>query len=350
MSSFGCGQFSSYIGSRGGDRLNLEMAWSSISVTDVVNGTGTCRITIPAVADHGAPCCEVVAKSEPWRDEVIVFRDNARIHEGPLIVVGGSDSPNCYSEDLFGWMKRRFIETDLHFNADLSEIFNGIFEAAMEADPSPNIDISTRNTGIKAVRDYIGKELHPAEGLMTELGSTGLDFTMIGRRLVAGGLEVFLENPPLLLHDDGCISAEPIKDGTNFANDVAILAATLEAGGLPVNGRATIGTSVYGLVQKVVTQLLIRDEDSADAQAEARVEAFQPIPQRLKVVLSPNAAFEYADLVAGKRMDVRLDEVTGCMPIEQMMRIVQVSTDVNVGDDGQEEQVSVDLVPEGISE
>lgn len=343
--ALGCGEYSAYMADRGGGQLNLDIEWSSISITKVVNGTGSCHLNIPAVADSGSPCCEVVAKSEPWRDEVIIYRGNDRVFEGPLKIVGGDESPNCSAEDLFSWFKVRFIENDLHFEADVSDIFRGICEEALAADDSPNINISTRRTGIRAVRDYNGKDLHPAEGLLTELASTGLDFTMVGRRLVAGGLDEFLENPTLLLHDDGVISATPIKDGTNFANDVAILAATLESGGTPVNGRATIGRSVYGLVQKVVTQLLIRDGDSADAQASARAHAFQPVPQRLKVVLSPEAPFEYVDLLPGKRMDVRLSESAGCMEIDQIMRIVQVTTDVEA-----EERVSVDLIPLGVSE
>lgn len=348
---FGFGQWSAYVADRGGEPLTLEMAWTNLSTTRPVNSTGSARLNLPASSnDSRAPRCEVVAKAEPWRDEIVLYRDDDLAFAGPLREVGGSDSPNCFAEDLFAWLSRRIISSDLHFNADVADVFHGIFDAAMEPDTSPNIEITTRPTGVQAMRDYIGTDLHPADGLLTELAKTALDFTMIGRRLLAGGKEVFLDDTPLLLHDDGCISADPVKDGTSFANDYWVLGDTLEGGGEPINGRATLGQSVYGLVQKVVTELNIRDTDSANANALSRARAFQPIPQRLKVVLSPNAPFSYEELIAGRRMDVRLDSVTGCMPIEDMMRIVQVGTEVSAGEDGVQETVTVDLVPLGLTE
>ncbi len=350
MSSIGNGEWSAYIAGRGGSPIKMEIAWSSISVSKVLNGSGSANLNIPTVAASGAACCEVVAKSEPWRDEVVLYRDDELAFAGPLQTVGGSDSPNCFAPDLFQWTKVRFIEQDMHFDADVADIFHGVFDAAMAEDTSPNIEISTRQTGVLATRDYLGADLHEAQGALTELAKTGLDFTMIGRKLVAGGLEIFLQNPTLILHDDGVQSAEPIKDGSNFANDVAVLCATLTTSDTPISGRAILGESVYGKVQRVYTELLIRDKVSADANASARVHAMQPIPQRVHVTLSPNAPFGYHDLLPGKRIDVRLERAGGCMEIMETMRVVQVTTEVSNSDSGRSETVSADLIPLGLGD
>lgn len=331
--------------------MRYELGHDSLTQNKTLNGVGRASVSIPNVETAGMSCCEILADTEPYRDELILYRGKELAFAGPVTPrpTVGLDGGKINAPDLFHWMDVRFLEEDLHSDGDVAGIFRAVFEQAYEKDDSPNISISTRDTGIDAVRDFRGVEFRRAADVLRELARTGVDFTMDGRRLLAGGTEVFLSTDTLVLHDDGCISVEVQPEGDTFATDVAVFGNTAEAGGTPISGRATRSTSVYGLVQRSFTELTIKDRISADANALARLEAMQPAPLRLKVELSENAAFGFGDLIPGRRIDVRLKRAAGCIEVNQVMRLQSVDVSVQTADNTQE-KVSIQLVPLGVSE
>jgi hypothetical protein len=347
----GCGEWTAYIVGRGGSPTRFELEFSSISVTRALNASGSARVSIPNSGRAGSSCCEVFAGTEPWRDELLLYRNNEVAYVGPIQSLSASLSGGDISSiDLFAWMEQRFLEEDFHGDGDVADIFRAVFEQAYDKDDSPNISISTRPTGVDAVRDFRGVEFKRAADVLRELARTGLDFTMDGRRLLAGGVEVFLSTTPLILHDEGCIWAEVTREGSNFATDVSVFGDTENAGGIPITGRAIRSTSVYGLIQRTFTELTIRDETSADANALARLESMQPAPLRVRALLSAEAAFGFSDLIPGRRSDVRLKEAAGCIEVMDTMRLQQVNVNVQISETGSQEQISMDLVPLGVSE
>lgn len=347
----GCGQWTAYIVGRGGSPTRFELDFSSISVTRNLNASGTARVSIRNSGRAGSSCCEVFEGTEPWRDELLLYRNNELAYVGPIQSLSASlDGGTIASIDLFAWMEQRFLEEDFHGDGDVADIFRAVFEQAYDKDTSPNISISTRPTGIDAVRDFRGVEFKRAADVLRELARTALDFTMVGRRLLAGGVEVFLSTEELIVHDEGCISAEVSREGGNFATDVSVFGDTPEAGGTPITGRAIRSTSVYGLIQRTFTELTIRDELSADANALARLEAMQPAPLRVRAVLSQEAAFSYSDAIPGRRADVRLREAAGCIEVDDVMRLQQLTADVQISENGPQETISADLIPLGVSE
>jgi hypothetical protein len=171
----------------------------------------------------------------------------------------------------------------------------------------------------------------------------------VGRTLLAGGKEVFLADTPLLLHDEGVLSAELSKEGENLMTDAAVVGSPTRVGGTAPTGRAVTGVELYGLIQRSFSELLIKDNIAADASASGHLEAGQPAPRRLKVVLSDKCAFEYEDLIPGRRVDVRLSEAIGCGRVVDTMRLVKVDTNVSANEGGDTEQVTAELIPLGVS-
>lgn len=317
----------------------------------VLNSAGSSTIAVPNAAETGSTCCAVFDETEPWRDEVLLYRDKEVAFVGPLITVSGELSGgSLFSQDLFFWMEQRFLSEDFHFNGDVAQIFEAVFDAAYRTDTSPNITVSTRPTGVDGVRDFRGRDFQRAADILRELARTGMDFTTNRRQILAGGAEIFENQTPLILHDDGVLNAEVVKEGTNLATDVGVSGATVVSGGDPVHGRSVASVDTYGLIQKSFSEGLIRDTASANANARARLETMQPAPLRVKVALSQEAAFGFGDLICGRRVDVRLKEAAGCIEVMEVMRLVTVDVGVTASEQGVVENISIDLIPIGIGE
>lgn len=350
MTKIGCGEWHVMVAGRGGSPVRMEASFSDLSLTRTVNASGQASITVPNTGTPGTLCCDVFENAEPWRDELVIYRDNAIVYAGPIITVSANPSGGqIQSQDLFHWMEQRFIG-DFHGDGDIGDLFRAIFLNAMEPDDSPNITLNTRSTGIHGTRDFKAVEFHRAADALRELARTGLDFTTIGRTVLAGGLEVFADTSALLLHDDGVTSAEVVREGGNLATDVAVFGAAPRAGMDPVGGRATTGTERYGLIQRSFTELLVKDRGSADANASARLQAMQPAPLRVKATLSQDASFEFNDVIPGRRIDTRLGEAAGCIEVIDTMRLQQASVSVRNSESGVTETVDTDMVPLGVSD
>lgn len=356
---FGRGVWTASVTGRGGSPVRMEVPYSSLQTAFVLNNSGSANLSVPNDGTSRSACCELFAEVEPWQDEIVLYRDGQLAYVGPLVtMIGRIDGGDLRSNDLFHWFENRFLESDFHGDGDVADIFASIASLALEPENSMNMTVTTRPVGIQGTRDFKGLEFHRAADLLRELSRTGLDFTMDGRRLLGGGAEIFENAAPLILHDDGVLDAEVTIDGTAFATDVAVFGGTsvndFSAPGderlVFATGRATTGTERYGLVQRSFTELYIKDGGSADANASARLDSMQPAPVRVRATLGPEAAFEWNDLLPGRRMDVRLKQAAGCIEVMEVMRVLNVNVSVNVSDESQTEQVSIDLVPSGTTD
>lgn len=345
----GCGEWTAYIAERGGSPIVLEVAFTSLSMGRVLNDSGQARLSIPAAASSGAACCQVLAEVEPWRHEIVLYRDSELVFAGPVLTLeGGPNGGSLAAQDLFVWTDVRFLDEDVFYSDDVSNIFHDLFDRAFAEDASANVTISTRETGVTAYRPWLGEDFHKIKDLLRELSNTALDFTVVGRKVLAGGLEVFLSNDPLILHDDGVIEATVTREGTQMATDVAVFGPSNQTNQRRVVGRATRSVSRYGLIQRSFAELQVQDTISATANAEARVESMLPAPIRVKASLSPEAAFDFGALIPGKRIDVRLSEAAGCMEVMEVMRLVSVDVNVSNGDSGVREAIEVQIDPLGL--
>lgn len=347
-SPIGAGDWAAQIVGRGGSPVLHELAWNSLSCSRTLNSTSQASVGIPNSAPSLSGACEVIRDSEPWATELVLYRDSVLAWCGPIINITASLSGGSISaQDLFHWTEQRFM-LDFYSDGDAGDVFKAIFLKAMEPDTSPNVQISARGSGIQTSQNFKEQEFHRAADALRSLARFGVDFTTIGRQVLAGGQEVFLSSDPLILHDDGVLQAEIVKEGENLATDVAVFGATLDQGRNPVNGRAIGGDQTYGLIQKSFTELLLRDRVSADANALARLQSMQPAPLRVNVTFSPQAPFEFEQLIPGRQLDTRLSIAAGCGSVLDILRLQQVDVSASRGSDGSTEQVTGQLIPLGV--
>lgn len=350
---FGSGEWTVQLVGRGGSPIRAEVPFASLSRRKVLNTFGTATIQLDVSGESRSICCEAFNAVEPWRDEVLLWRDGVLDYAGPILTMDiSAEGGSITSNDLFHWMDVRSIDEDFFGSGDLADVFSRIFAFGYDKDTSPNIDITTRQCGVKGVRRFDGEQFTRCADAMREIARTALDFTVIGRRILAGGAEVFLNDSPLLIHDDGVISVGANKDGKSFASDVAVFGGTSfreddqESRVVHATGRAVSGVERYGLVQRSFTELYIKDGASADANADARLKSVQPLPLSLRVEIGPNAAFEFGDLIPGRLADVRLTEAAGCAEVMQEMRV----TDIDITVDESGESVPATLAPVGVED
>lgn len=353
--SIGCGEWSAYLTPRGGGAPLAEIPFSSLGYGLQLDDSQQGNLSLPMTGRYRSVCCDVLNVAEPWQHEVSIWRDNDEAFVGPLVGVEASgDGARLNVRDLFFWMERRFIGRDLFFSSDASVAFEGIFDAAMAPDPSPNIEMIAHASGVEVVRTIMGKEFQRASDLLRELARTAVDFTTIGRQVIVGGKEVFEPGigpgASLIVHDEGVSSVTVTKDGSQFATDVAVIGEPVFQGADRIVGRATRSALLYGLVQQSFAELEITDTPSADANALARLESMQPAPLLVSATLTPSAAFSFRDLIPGRRVDMRVSEAAGCVPVMETMRLRQVGVNVSLSDSGVTETVTMDVTPLGVSD
>lgn len=330
-----------------------EIPFNDLSTGRQLDDSNQASLSLPMTGKYRSQCCDVLNEATPWRHEVACYRDNDEPFVGPLVSVEASAEGGVLSvQDLFFWMERRFISEDMFFSADASVAFEGIFLAALAPDTSPNISIIGHDSGEDVVRQIIGKEFQRAADLLRELARTALDFTTIGRTVLVGGRELFEvgigPGVPLVVHDDAVAQMTVTKDGVQFATDVAVFGEAISTGSDDrITGRATRSSDYYGLVQQSFAELEIRDTPSADDNALSRLRQLQPSPITASITFTPSAAFTYADLLPGRRADMRISEAAGCIPVMQTMRLSSVDVSVQVSEDTISESVTGEFVPLG---
>lgn len=349
----GCGDYSAYLTRRGGGSVLAEIPFSALAFGKVLDDAAQGSLNLPTTGPNRSVCCEVLNLATPWRDEVVIYRGQEVAFVGPVTGVEGStDGGRLNCRDLFFWTERRFISRDLFFSSDASVAFEGIFDAAMEDDPSPNVTVIAHASGVEVVRKVMGKEFQRASDLLRELARTAVDFTVRNRQVIVGGKEVLEPGigpgTPLILHDEGLFSMTVNKDGSQFATDVAVIGEPVFQGADRIFGRATRSALYYGLVQQSFAELNITDTPSADENALARLLASQPAPLLVSATLTPEAAFTFNDIIPGRRIDMRITEAAGCMRVMDTMRVREANFNVSATESGLTEQVTLEIVPLGV--
>lgn len=343
-SLIGHGEWTVQIVGQGGSPLLYEVPWASLNITWQLNASGTLRMVLATEGETWSECAEILRVTDTYEHEVIAWRDRELAFAGP-VYYSSSKAREIHARDLSHWMDVRFLD-DLHSIGDSADVFRAVFENAYNKDTRPNIQLNARQSGIDTGIDVREIEFRRASDALQSLSNYGIDWTVVGRTILAGGQEVFEGGGvPLLFHDDGVIEPDLQKEGANLATDLVLFGGREDLRSEPIIGRATAGTDRYGLVQRSVTDLLVVETTAADSGALSRVQAMQPTPRRLVTGISDGAAYGFFDLVPGRRGDVRLYESPECGDIEGIMRVQEKS--VQVGDN---ELVSASLIPQGVGE
>lgn len=357
----GCGMWRSFIACRGGGEL-LELAHSSLAMGRRVDdmSSGSAVITGSSLSrarpDVQRQCCAVLNDLEPWEHELLLWRDSDAdsidpTWAGPVIQPkwgineDGEDSVTIDARDLFQWLERRLLDRSREFTeTDLADIFVKYLSDGLHHDPTPNIAWSASPTGITGDRTIDPSAFRRASDELRELARSGVDFTMRGRTMLIGGVEIPTADLGILLTEH-FTSLELSLDGLQTETESTVVGARPNRAGPPIYAIAGDVDPARGLVQVAVTESGIEDVESAQAAANSRNALLGDSPLWVSGVLDPNAPVSFDQLIPGARADLRLQFL--CREVVGVFRLQEVS--VRVGSDG-DESVSVTFSTLGTTE
>lgn len=302
--TLGCGRYTAQIRTRGGGGVLFD----KLPCTD-----GTWERVLDDTSQAGAnlaglgrtdECFEAIRDGEPMQYELAVARDGGIVWQGPLGSKQADGTKGSYAaRDLSAWWDRRVLPVDrIYSQTDLAVIFQQLATDAMLEDPSPNISVATTATGVLGDRKYLaGQNLYVGPELRS-LSKAGVDWTMVGRNVLAGGV-VVPTSPIVLLQDRHLVGPPSVSvDGMSMANRVRVVGVGGGEGIDPIVGEARDEASIakYGLIDAVIRDESIRDVVSARAAAASRLALSRvPVPILTQITLDADAPVDVDELVPG---------------------------------------------------
>jgi hypothetical protein len=190
----------------GPGRVVDEVPFKSGDWARRLNSSGSVSVT--ASVSTCVPILEKVAAN--WRYEIWIYRDDKVIAVGILLnITPDAEAGNITfaGPDLSAWLGRRvFLHTVKPDGIDLADIFEGYVAYALDGvmpewgetqdgDPplwadNPGITWEATPVGVTGTRTVYRTDYKYVLDELEEIAKTGVDWTMVGRQLWIGGLEV----------------------------------------------------------------------------------------------------------------------------------------------------------------
>lgn len=330
----GCGTWTVIIAQRGGNLIEGEVPFTSLSGEKVLDSAAESTVTLNP---SGTNCCELIDLIKPWKHELHIYRDGiSPPWIGPITNMSFThEEVTITARDLFTWFERRWINALHDYTySDLSGIFADLARDALSADLSPNIRLVEYESGIVSGRAYDPIDFPRASDHLTDLAKDGVNFTMLGRDLV-----IFGNTFPF--DDLGVLVNESFNDitfewpGEQYASDFVVMGT--RSGSFPPFGRASDFqendlTHEFGLIQRDAQLDSIEDDGSAQIAAINRLNFFKRETLYPSVSFNSNAQVEWKDLIPGTTADLRLD--VGCKQVIGDYKMTDLKFEVD--GDGQE--------------
>lgn len=368
--ALGCGTYEVYFKSRGGDTFICRARnIKSLSWGRVLNEISEAQITM-ALSGQDGDCCECVGGIDPWEHELAIFRDGIEVWCGPITdgeIDLGAMTATFSAKDLFAWADERWVEVyeedyDVE-ETELSTVWDWILSHGYNKDPW-NMDWVLGRTGIPIDKFYpaffdpdpwggsypiVGEELRT-------LSKSGLDFTVIRRRLIGGDLQI---NPPTQLPrllDKHWATLPLLKiSGGLMATEVGVAGGNGGYGGYEsdqmwIERPNDEYRQRYGLLQRFYTEPTLDDEDTSNLPNAITQEAYalrelkkRPYVYVTSGELASDAPVDFDMLIPGAVTNIALTQT--CRTIEDNYRLRTVSVSFSDG----KETVALELTPEGAS-
>lgn len=340
----GCGQYEVAILERGGRETVAVMPWTTLSWGRVLDDTSTASFENTIGLD--ADCCAALSQVRPWRHELAIYDQDGLVWVGPIYEIRNPPgSIKVTARDLTAWWDHRLIHDDHEYaETDLATIFQALADDAMAPDTSPGLTVTTSGTGIRGSRRILTAQHAMAGPALRDLTNTGIDWTTIGRTVLAGGLVVPHDPIGTFVDDHFATPPTPILDGSGQSN-----ARTVRGAGGGQLGDTIFATAedafaaiADGLLETVDTVTTVTDYNSAVQAAETRLALTTAIIAVEGCLLTPAAPFTRSQLVPGSLAELRLQET--CIAINAGFRLKAVQVTAQAG---QDDSVALTFQPEG---
>lgn len=342
----GCHQWSVTGGNRGGTAIRVDLPWSHFQWGRKLQDVSTGSVTFPRSA-----CTEIpyLADLRPWEHELGFWRDS---ETGPKLewvgpITGravGRDEITLRARDWFSLLERRRIHADFDIPAlELSTLFAAVFIDGLGPDNSAKLGIVIHASGVVGDRQYFSTQYRRTADVLREIGRAGVDWTMVGRTLLAGGSELGVASCRLLL-DDHVLDISGDENGESAATDIIVVGAKGTLGTQAVAGIAIAGDP-RGVLETVIQANDIQDNASALSYAASSLALLGGgVPRRYQVTLAPDTQSGYGRLIPGARWPVDIPS----MDLFETLRLRQLDVNVTKSEDGQvQETVKAELTSLG---
>lgn len=348
--SIGCGSYDVYILTRGGGQLVAAFPWTQLAWARVLDDTSEGSAT---ATGYPASCCSDLSQVRPWQHELAIYRDGSLVWVGP-IWEPKSPPPFTFSiaaRDLTSWWDHRLIHNDLLYDipTDLATIFQDISDDAMAPDPSPGLTVATTPTGVTAVLDILAVQHAMAGPKLRDIANIGIDWTTVGRDVIAGGAEIPTSSIGTFYDDHFATPPTPRLDGSVQANAWLVRGSGGGAAGDTIFGMATADPSIIdrdGLLESVDTVSTLQDNLSAQAAAQSRAALTSEVILVENCVLAPSAPFPIEVLIPGALCELALEQT--CIPVFGPYRLYKVEGDAQAGGaSGTDETITLTFQPVG---
>ncbi|GGZ73327.1 hypothetical protein ACFOOM_00845 [Streptomyces echinoruber] len=335
MAGLGCAaEYHAVIADRGGAILANLSTVTDVEWYRVLSDASTARVVVEPDLD----CCASLGGVRSWRHWLHLYRSGRYVWGGPVLT--GEWSLGRFevtAGDLISVLNTRTPHATRAFtDTDLTEIAAWLVDDALAPDdPGHSVNVLAP-AGVSGGREYT-EDTGQSGDHLKDLADAGMDFTVVG-------------NSVLLMPDGwsarvGLLTDADLPDGLSVSEDGTALATRWVVHGDEASGVKGVAGGVhpyYGLIERVVQDTSIKDQASAQAAAQSRLNASLPVPVFIdtqEVTLSPDAGVDVERLVPGWCID--LATTTTCRDISQRMKI----TGVHVTADGDGESVKVQLGP-----
>lgn len=355
--AIGCGAYEVYVLTRGGSSLVAVFPWTSLTFSRVLDDTSDgSAVAYQIPAECRGPLSGVTS----WRHELAIYRDGQLVWVGPVVIPQAPpDQYEIAARDLSAWWDHRLIHKDHDYSSptDLATIFQDVAADAMAPDPSPGLAVTTTPCGVTAILTLLALQHLSAATELRDIAKTGIDWTTIARKVLAGGAVVPTGPLGPFLDEHFAVPPTPKEDGTAKANAWLVRGAGGGAAGDVVYGYQTdpVSGKLDGLLESVETDSTIKDSATAQAAAKTRVALTSVVGTLDKCVLHPEAPFTLDELVPGALCQVRLEQTS--IPVFGSYRLQRVDVTASAQSGGGaagrsaslQEQIALTFQPVGTS-
>ncbi len=349
--SLGCHDWAVLLQTRGGIQTLAEIPWTSFSWARELTEVSDASVTFPRDACDVVPFLTAAAA---WEHELAFWRDTSdplvpAVEEWVGPIVGRNrDRDNgtitWRARDLGVWFEHRLVHGSYTVvDIELATIFAAYAIDALGPDNSMGIQLRIRSTSVPGSRTVEPDEYRRAADLMRDIGRSGVDWTMIGRTLLGGGLEIPLDQLKLLI-DEHMTLVRLDETGESSSTHVTVIGRLVED--VQSVGTAEIVGDPKGVLETAIQANEVEDDVSATSYAEGMLGLLTAVPKTLSATLKPESANGLAMLIPGARFPVNSVE----LPLIETLRLKSVSVDASRGEDGITENVTVVLQSLGLEE
>jgi hypothetical protein len=358
--AFTCSRNQAYLYDKGGTRRLTDLPAEAIRWGRARDDISYALVTMP----YNQQCAEKLADIEPGRHELVIFRGDDRVWEGPITRkpdFGGSlqiEAKDVMQYTYWCIIRRGFNDqypNCKHVTDRCERLLRQELVRLENASPSCNVldflDVRHREDGPRECQIVLPYQKLLWEQLDHFARYSGIDYTAIGRRILIFDT-----------HDE-TIGRSPVLTERDFIGDVPVVAYGAELAtfvgatdGQGHYGWAGSADSYYGLIEKLNT---IRDESSTSTEPPSRealmdsatsyLRGRNPTPRFVRpgqnATLNPNSALTIDMLVPGIRVPVRANLTADSLQQELKLDTVVVEENSR----GETIKISLGPAPGGVA-